>query len=699
MGKTENNQEAAFTNRLIHSTSPYLLQHARNPVDWYPWGEEAFAKSRKEGKPIFLSVGYSACHWCHVMERESFENGGIAEILNDHFVSIKVDREERPDVDAIYMDAVQMMTRSGGWPMSVFLTSDLEPFFAGTYFPPVSKYGQPGFKELLISIHDAWENNRERLNAGAAQVIGLLRRQAAGQGPDAGVDLPDGKKLDDVSRQALAGFDPVFGGFGDAPKFPAHGTVELLFRRYHATGDADALQAGLKTLERMACGGIYDQLGGGFHRYSVDARWLVPHFEKMLYDNALLAPVYLDAWQITGDPFYRRIAEETLDFLIREMRDESGAFHSTLDADSEGEEGKFYIWSPAEIDALLSAESAELLRGYYGVTRGGNFEGENILNITVSPGEFAKKRGLTADAFSAKLDAARAILLEARADRVWPGKDDKCLTAWNGLAVTAFARGYAVLGNDSYRKAAEGVTAFIQARMLQADGSLLRSYRQGKAAILAYLDDYAYLCRGLVELFLINGDVATFELAEKISTRMIADFADPGGGFFFSSEDHRHLIVRRKEYIDQAIPAPGLVATEALYLLDRLRGTDTHGDFIRRTLTAAVKNADRYPTAFTSTWNLADRLSAPGQDIVLIASAPGDPLRGHLQKVYLPNALVLSVQTDQVEALADRVPIVRSRPAVDGKPTAYVCRDHACLAPVTDVEDFKQALNGLSSSP
>ncbi|MGD2143582.1 MAG: thioredoxin domain-containing protein, partial [Anaerolineae bacterium] len=564
-------------NRLIDETSPYLLQHAHNPVDWFPWTREALEKADAEDKPIFLSIGYSACHWCHVMERESFEDEATAQILNEHFVSIKVDREERPDLDRIYMGAVQALTGSGGWPMSVFLTPDGKPFYGGTYFPPAPRFGMPSFRQVLRTVADAWENRREELLRASERVVRSIERQMA-SGP-AGQAL-QGTTLWRAFQNLRRDFDEVHGGWGAAPKFPQPMVLEFLLRQHHLTEQAEALRMVTKTLEAMARGGMYDQLGGGFHRYSVDDHWLVPHFEKMLYDNSQLARVYLHAWQVTGNQFFRTITEEILDYVMREMTDPAGGFYSTQDADSGGGEGKFFVWTPDEIREVLGPEADELMAAY-GVTPQGNFEGKNIFEFVGAMDQ------------RAALAQARRKLFEAREKRVHPGRDEKVLTSWNGLMLAAFAEAARILDREDYREVAERNANFLLRGLRQENGRLLRTWKArpeqaegaGEAKLNGYLEDYAYLIEGLLQLYQTTFEPRWFIAAQELAETMLTHFqasdgvqlrpepqlptnsASLGGGivgFFDTSDDHERLITRPRDLQDNATPSGNAMAVTAL---------------------------------------------------------------------------------------------------------------------------------------
>ncbi|HEX7379249.1 MAG TPA: thioredoxin domain-containing protein, partial [Pirellulales bacterium] len=529
-------------NRLAHETSPYLLQHANNPVDWYPWGPEAIERSRREDKPIFLSIGYSACHWCHVMEHESFENEMIARQLNEGFVCIKVDREERPDLDQIYMTAVQAMTGRGGWPMSVFLTPDLKPFYGGTYWPPVGRMGMPGFDQVLDAVLNAWRERRPLVDQQASDLAADVDR--AGR-----MALPPGELSELPLEAAEAALERVFdhqhGGFGGAPKFPHPMDLRLLLRRWRRAPQAPLLNMVTLTLDRMAAGGMYDQLGGGFHRYSVDERWLTPHFEKMLYDNALLSAAYVEAFQATGRPDYERVARETFDYILREMTSPEGGFYSTLDADSEGEEGMFYVWTPAEIEAALGPDRARTFCRLYDVSEEGNFEGRNILNLPKTLEQASRILSRDTAELAAELAESRAKLLAVRNQRVWPGLDDKVLVSWNGLMIDALASAAAALGEERYLRAARAAADFILDKMRREDGRLSHSWRAGQAKLDAYLDDYACLANALVSLYEAGFEERWIDAAAQLADILLADFEDhEAGGFFYTATGHEQLISR-----------------------------------------------------------------------------------------------------------------------------------------------------------
>ncbi len=569
------------TNRLINETSPYLLQHAHNPVDWYAWSDEAFEKARSEDKPVLVSIGYSACHWCHVMEHESFEDEATAAIMNEHFVNIKVDMEERPDVDQIYMNFVQLTTGRGGWPMNVFLTPDKRPFYGGTYFPPVSRYNMPSWPQILTSIAEAYRDRRAELESSAHEIVGELRKMSV-------VDTAGTLSIEMLEAAFTSfsrTFDTVNGGFGGAPKFPPAMSLEFLLRYHHRTGDDRALAIVRETCEKMARGGIYDQLGGGFHRYAVDAIWLVPHFEKMLYDNAQIIRVYLHVFQVTGDEFYKRIAIETLEYVRREMLDESGGFSSSQDADSEGDEGKFFVWTPEDVAAILGIDDGKVFCDYYDVTVAGNFEGKNILNV--------KNPVATAPGSD-----VRVKLFDEREKRIKPGRDEKVLTAWNGLMLAAFADAAAVLRSNEYLEIAVKNAEFILSQ-LQRDGRLLRTWKDGAAKLNGYIEDYANVADGLMELYQVSGEIRYLIEAKRLADLMIIEFWDQeNGGFFFTSNDHEELIVRNKDFYDNATPSGNSVGADVLLRLAKLTGEDKYERFAVTVLKLAASQIRRHPQGF-----------------------------------------------------------------------------------------------------
>ena len=670
-------------NRLIDETSPYLLQHAENPVDWYPWGDDALNRAREEDRPILLSIGYSACHWCHVMERESFENEDIAGLMNEHFVNIKVDREERPDLDAVYMEAVQMMTGSGGWPMTVFLTPEGRPYYGGTYFPPEDRMGMPGFPRLLAAASQAYHTNKGEIERVTRQLAEQMGR--TGQMPRGFTPLTT-EVMHNAYSQLATQFDHLNGGFGSAPKFPQPMTPEFLLRYYRHGFNVRALEMVELTLQKMAYGGMYDQVGGGFHRYSTDAYWLVPHFEKMLYDNALLARLYLHAWQVTGNVLYRRITEETLDYVIREMTDPSGGFYSAQDADSEGVEGKFFVWTPAELRSLLG-DDADLVMGYYGVTEGGNFEGANILNMSRPPADYATQRGVSDDALMDAVQRARSILLEAREQRVHPLLDDKVLTSWNGLMLRSFAEAGAALGRRDYLDAARRNAGFLLDNMRDADGRVLRTWRNGQAKLLGYLEDYSCLADGLVSLHEATLEPRWLQEAVAVADGMIALFwDDQAGGFYDTGSDHETLVVRPRDVFDNAQPCGGSVATDVLLRLAVVTGNDDYSAKGATPLRALQQLLGRAPAATGHWLGALDFYVALPKEIVIVGPAENPETAAMLAAVgarYLPNRVVVGMNDTATPPVPDS-PLLEQRGMQDGRPTAYVCEHYVCQLPVTE---------------
>jgi uncharacterized protein YyaL (SSP411 family) len=663
-----------MSNRLSRETSPYLLQHSENPVDWYPWGEEALARAREEDLPILLSVGYSACHWCHVMERESFEDPETAAYMNEHFVNVKVDREERPDVDAIYMEAVQSISGQGGWPMTVFLDPDGVPFYGGTYFPPDESRGMPSFRMVMEAVVDAFERKREEIRERAGETrsrlgaIGAIEPAAEG---------PEGEMLEKAVERLLAAADRERGGFGGAPKFPPASALELLIAtRVDDRGDGSAMAVVETTLDAMMAGGIYDQVGGGFARYAVDPDWLVPHFEKMLYDNALLARAYLHGWQALGHDRYRRVCEETLDWLLAEMRGPEGGFYSALDADSEGEEGRFYVWTRQQLEEVLGDRAAAVAE-HFGATEQGNFEGANILHLA----------GGAAGERPEGLAEARRALYEARATRVWPALDDKRLASWNALAIAAFAEAGAVLGREDYLDAARACAAFVLDSMHDEEGRLLRTYKDGRAHLNAYLEDHAFLLEALVILYESTFEQRWFDQARTLAETMIARFGDPErGGFFSTSADHEELIARRKEIGDHPVPSGNSSAALGLLRLAALTGEREFERQAEGVLHLFAGPAVNHPDGFAHFLRALDfhlaavrEVALVGDDLIELAGVVREELRPHL---------VLAGGGEGTGS----PPLLAERPAVEGRPTAYVCEGFACLAPVTTTKELSALL-------
>ena len=689
-----------YTNRLADETSPYLLQHAHNPVDWYPWGDEAFEKAKAEDKPVLVSIGYSACHWCHVMEHESFEDEATARIMNEHFVNIKVDMEERPDVDQIYMTFVQLTTGRGGWPMNVFLTPERLPFFGGTYFPPVSRFNMPSFSQVLLSVAEAYRDKRDELLHSANDILGEMRRVGISEFHPGGLSL---EQLDSAFENMSRSFDGTNGGFGGAPKFPPSMTLEFLLRYHHRTGKQRALEMVERTCRKMANGGIYDQLGGGFHRYSVDAVWLVPHFEKMLYDNAQLIRVYLHLYQITkqalgsGKPpanaggtdtveeFYKRVAVETLEYVRREMFDASGGFYSTQDADSEGVEGKFFVWTPKEIVEILGQEDAQVFNFYYDVSEEGNFEEKNILNVRYAPAEAAQALKIDEKKLNEVLERGRKKLFEAREKRIKPFRDEKILTAWNGLMLAAFAEASAVLDNAEYLDIAKRNAEFLLTE-LQHDGRLLRTWKNGTAKLNGYLEDYANLADGLIELYQASGEIRYLTEAKRLANLMIDEFWDEeNGGFFFTASDHEELIVRNKDYYDNATPSGNSVAADVLLKLSKFFADEKYERFAATVLRLVATQISRYPQGFGRALSSLEFHLNPAKEIVIIGQE-GNELAKAVGQTYVPNAVIL--RSNDPEAESGIIPLFKDRHSTDGKPTAYVCENFVCQRPVTELKEF-----------
>jgi uncharacterized protein YyaL (SSP411 family) len=682
--------EPKHANRLIHETSPYLLQHAHNPVDWYPWGEEAFEKAKKENKPVLLSVGYSACHWCHVMERESFENEQIAALMNQLFVNIKVDREERPDVDEIYMNAVQMLTGRGGWPMTVFLTPEGKPFFGGTYFPPEDRHGMPGFPRILVGVATAYREQPENVDKSVAQILAALQRMSRSAG---GERTFSADIIAESAEQLAQSYDPEHGGLGRAPKFPNAGVYELFLRHYHQSRAHRFLDMVTHTLTKMAEGGIYDHLGGGFHRYSVDEKWLVPHFEKMLYDNAQLARSYAQAYRVTANPFFKNVMEETVEYLLREMLHGEGGFYSTQDADSEGEEGKFFVWTAGEINRILGEEQGEIFGRIYDVTEFGNFERENILHPILTVDQAAKLFKKEPAEIAALIALAKKKLFVEREKRAKPFRDDKIITSWNGLALSALAEAINVSGKPKYRETAERTVEFIFSKMFE-DSLLLHTYRNGTAKLAGYLDDYAFLGVGLLDLYEATFRPSYLERALELASIMVREFWDEtDGAFFFTGKAHEELISRAKPIFDGSVPSGNALATQLLLRLSAMTGNE---DYLKR----AEKVLRSYYDAMQSqSFGFAHLLCAMDfylekpKEIVLVSgekdTGAAELVRG-IHSLYLPNKTIqLAGRGEPLDKIS---PLLAGKAPVDGKATAYVCHDFTCSRPVTTWEELKALL-------
>jgi len=668
------------SNRLAQETSPYLLEHANNPVDWYPWGAEALSRARLENKPILLSIGYSACHWCHVMARESFEDPEIAAMVNRDFIAVKVDREERPDLDQVYMRAVQGMTGSGGWPMTVFLLPDGTPFFAGTYFPPTERFGMPSFQRVLTAVADAFMNRNAEVEATAAQVRDYLQRPAVPLA--AGALTP--ALLDEAYARLARDHDATHGGFGGAPKFPQPMLVDVLLRTHRRRRDPAALAVAVQTLQAMAAGGMYDQLGGGFHRYSVDERWLVPHFEKMLYDNALLPRAYLDAWQLTGDHAFRRVVEETLEYVQREMRSPDGGFYSSLDADSEAEEGRFYVWTRRELELALGVDDAAAVARAFDVTEAGNFEGRNILHP------------VTADA-TAVLDAARDRLLAARERRVRPHRDEKVIAGWNGLMLRAFAEAGRVLDRPDLVSTAEANVRFLLSRMRTGD-RMLRSYKDGRATLAGYLEDQAAVADGLLSLYEATFDGRWLDEVRRLVREMLVAFWDePSAAFFDTAVNQEQLVVRPQDVTDNAIPSGTSMAVDVMLRAGMLLGEESWVAKARSTLERLAPTAAKAPQAFGRLLAALDfELGRPVELAVIGPSA--DPQTRRLLDVarirYLPNRLVASAPDGDGRG----IPLLAERHALNGAATAYLCEGFVCQSPTTDPAELDRQLERFNAS-
>jgi uncharacterized protein YyaL (SSP411 family) len=694
-------------NRLINETSTYLQQHAYNPVDWFAWGPEAIAKAKELDRPILLSVGYSACHWCHVMEHESFEDQQTADVMNKLFICIKVDREERPDIDEIYMKAVQMLTGHGGWPMTVFLTPQLKPFFGGTYYPPEDRHGLPGFKRLLLSVAQAWEEQRDNIEESSAELtehLSKLDRVPAATG-DPNEDLIQ------KSIEKLWGvFDKQCGGFGGAPKFPHTGSISLAMRQsVPRAGTSEevrrqCLEIVSTTLDKMAYGGIHDQIGGGFARYAVDRIWLVPHFEKMLYDNALLCRNYMEGYQLTGRKYWSEVGRGILEFTTREMTTPEGAFYSSLDADSEGEEGKFYVWTPEQIKETLGDKDAAWACEVFGVSDRGNFEhGASVLHLAESPEVLAKHYSMTVDQFWHRLNPLREKLLQERSKRIRPGRDEKVLTSWNSLMISAFVDGYRVLQEQQYLDVARKAAAFILDNLLK-DGKLLRTWGRGHAKLDGYLDDYAYFIQALLDLAAVDFDGRWYENAVKLNEVVLSEFNDDSdGGFFYTSHGHEQLITRTKNFFDASTPSPTSVATMNLIRLSRLTGRQEFAERAKQVLKLYSPYYERVPDQFSYLLCDLDFYLSPESEIAFIAdSSRGDSWRKMLFTIYgayLPNSVVLTKDTAATccETL-DRSPLLQQRGLVEGKPTVYICQNYTCEQPITTLEELEPRIRAMSGA-
>lgn len=680
-----------MANHLANENSPYLLQHVNNPVDWYPWGPEALARARAEGKPIFLSIGYAACHWCHVMAHESFEDQATADTLNQHFISIKVDREERPDLDSIYMAAVVTMTQQGGWPMSVFLTPDLKPFYGGTYFPPEPRHNLPAFREVLRSVQAAWQQERDQVVHVSEQILANIQKNSQFEFTQQNAIYP--KILSDALVGLLSQYDWAYGGWGRAPKFPQPMMIELLLT-HAADGNHEALDAARHALDAMSRGGMYDVIGGGFHRYSTDSGWLVPHFEKMLYDNAQLAQVYLHATLQTGNAYYRAVTEESLDFMLREMRHPLGGFFASIDADSVGGEGAFYTWSPAEVTAVLSnTDDLRLFTESYGMPAGVNFAGGLIFQRSRQPEKTAPDLGMDETAYLLQLKNIHTKLRMARDTRTRPETDTKIILAWNALAISSFAEAGRYLDRSDYLRAAQQCARFILSAMAGTK-TLFRSWREGSAAIPAFLEDYAAFILALLTLYQADGDVIWYQAAVRLTDEMLEKFQDPSGGFFDTSALVGDLVYRPKDLQDNASPSGNSLATRSLLLLAALSGEELYQQTAETSLKAIQETLAQYPTAFGYWLQALDLALNPYRQVAIVwdAEAPAEKisaLTAVAQRTYRPRCIYAR---SPLPLTSDYPELLQNRPAVNNAPTAYVCQHFVCQLPVTDPEDLRRQL-------
>jgi uncharacterized protein len=685
-------------NRLKDSVSPYLRQHATNPVDWYQWGEEAFEKARAENKPIFLSIGYSTCHWCHVMAHESFEDSAVAAMMNETFISIKVDREERPDIDKVYMNVCQMLTGQGGWPLTIVMTPDKKPFFAGTYFPKTGRFGRIGMSELVPKIADLWRTSRDDLERDAGKVAEALSQSSATVGTATAL----GEDVLDAAFEAISiRFDSTFGGFGEAPKFPTPHNIYFLLRWYKRSGNADALKMAERTLENMRLGGIYDHVGFGFHRYSTDRQWHVPHFEKMLYDQALIAIACLELWQASGRDIFAETAREIFTYVLRDMHSPDGAFFSAEDADSEGEEGKFYLWSYKELEELLTADQLKLAEGAWGVTREGNYHeeasgqqtGDNVLHLSAPYEKLAEELGMEQARLKNKLEEIRLVLFEIRGKRIRPGLDDKVLADWNGLMAAALARGAVLLGESEYAEASARAVDFILQRMSTPDGRLLHRWAGGGAGVTATLDDYAYTVWALLELYEADFDPKWLLAAKKLTGQMLEHFSDESnGGFFFTADDAEKLLARSRELYDGATPSGNSVAALNLLKLARITGDESYAAQAEQIGSAFGGSVRQMPVAFTQFLCALDFAVGPSRE-VLVATADSRKesleFARTLQRPFVPNKVVLLKQGSELDELA---PFAVQMGPIDGRPTAYICVNYACELPTASSDEALKLL-------
>ena len=679
--------EHKHTNRLIHETSPYLLQHAHNPVDWYAWGEEAFANAKASDKPILLSIGYSACHWCHVMERESFENEAIARLMNELFVNIKVDREERPDLDEIYMNAVQMLTGRGGWPMTMFLTPEGKPFYGGTYFPPEDRGGMPGFPRILMGVNQAYRERPADVEKSVTQILTTLQRMSESGQSDRNFSKTI---IAESSAKIAQNYDADNGGLGQAPKFPNAGVYDLFLRHHHHSNSERYLEMVTHTLTKMAHGGIYDHLGGGFHRYSVDAKWLVPHFEKMLYDNAQLLRIYCLAFKITGEPLFKSVVDETVGYLLREMLQPEGGFYSTQDADSEGEEGKFFVWTEAEVMRILGADAGAIFCRIYDVTEVGNFEEKNILHPILTLEQASKYFQKDRNEIEQLIQAAKQKLLNIREKRVKPFRDEKIITAWNGLALSGLAEAIKLSPEPAYIDAARRTIDFIFEKLFR-DGFLLHTYKDGHAKLLGFLDDYAFMAFGLLDIYEAVFDKSALDRAIALGEIMLREFWDEkDGGFFSTGVSHEKLISRAKPIFDASIPSGNAMATQLLLRLYHLTGDDRYYQHAEKVLRSYYDAMESQPFGFAHLLCALDFYLEPPKEVVVVGESNDAnmlELLHNIHSIYQPN---MTVQTASPNEPLDKLsPSLAGKVPVSGKPTAYVCHNFTCSAPVTTWDELR----------
>ena len=692
------NKSNSRTNRLINESSPYLLQHANNPVDWYAWGEDALQRAKKEDKPIFLSIGYSACHWCHVMAHESFEDEEIAKIMNENFINIKVDREERPDIDDIYQKVCQLATGTGGWPLSIFLTPDQRPFYAGTYFPKYSRYGMPGFGTILNQLAEAYKSKKQEINSATSEFMHALSNTAKDvQGKGENIER---SIIDEAAVGLLQMGDRIYGGFGQAPKFPNTSNLLFLLRYYDISQISRFKDFVMFSADKMAAGGIHDHLGGGFARYSTDQKWLVPHFEKMLYDNALLAQLYAELYQISGNVKYLKIVEKILEYVIAEMTSPHGGFYSAQDADSEGEEGKFYVWSKQEIvNVLEDTTISDIFCEYYGITEAGNFEGKNILNIRNSLNHLAQKYHMTTEAIEGVINDASKRLFEVRSKRVWPGQDDKILTSWNGLMISGFAKGYKITGNKKYLDAAINAVNFIESKIAKNDGRLQRAFKDGVSKLNAYLDDYAFYVNALLDVFEIYAQPKYLQKAIVYTNFMIQHFWDPNGGsFFFTSDDHEQLIVRTKSFYDLAIPSGNSMAASILLRLYHFIQNNDYLNKAEHIMREAAKTASENPFGFGHLLIAMYLYIKKPVEITIIRNSEkqraNSEMVNWLNRQFIPNGIIAIIENESQLQEIQNYPFFKGRNLVQENQKesdyAFVCRNFTCSLPINSVQELER---------